>query len=141
MGPGLAKARRGAFLKNGVLTREAEEALFELAERLSEGEVRDARGESRYFGSTMVSIDLAALARRWRGTLDREALRRAVEGSVRVRIRTMRMACADASHRAPHLSLRTAHVETRVHIAADELHLDIDLEVPLDARFGEDVSR
>lgn len=141
MGPGLAKARRGAFLRRGVLSREAEQLLFLLAERMSEGDVRQQTNHAVYGGSTMLSIDLQQLANKWRGPLDIEALRTAIEGSVRVRIRVMRIACADAAQRCPELALGTAEVETRVHIRGGQLLVDVDLEAPLSVRSGTGTSR
>lgn len=114
-----------------VLSRDAEETLFASAERISEGEIRDAS----YFGSTMITISLATLGRRWRGRLSDEVLAELVhilEGSVRVRLRAMRLACADVAHRFPDVSLGTARVETQIVLAPGELHLDVDIEVPLE---------
>ncbi|HJK93846.1 MAG TPA: hypothetical protein RMH85_04830 [Polyangiaceae bacterium LLY-WYZ-15_(1-7)] len=136
--PGLAKATRGAtWRRRGgeALTREAEELLFALAERMSEGSVREAGAQPTYFGSTMFTIDLETFSARWRGGLDaegRERLRASVEGSVRVRLRAMRIACADAAHRVPDRGFGTALVETQVSLRGDQLHLDVDVEVPLD---------
>ncbi len=136
-GPGLSKARRGACLKRGALTREGEELLFALAERMSEGEVRQTRGARAYYGSTMLTVHARDLAPRWRGELDLSVLRAAIDGSVRVRLRAMRLACADAAHRAPSEALGTAIVETRITQVDDRLHIDVDVEVPLDlARAG-----
>lgn len=136
-GPGLTKARRGACLRRGALTREGEELLFALAERMSEGEVRQTRSGRAYFGSTMLTVRATDLAPRWRGELDLGVLRDAVDGSVRVRLRAMRVACADAAHRAPSERLGTAIVETRISQVGDRLHIDVDVEVPLDlARAG-----
>jgi len=136
-GPGLSKARRGASLRRGALTREGEELLFALAERLSEGEMRQTRSGRAYFGSTMLTVRGEDLAPYWRGALDLDHLRQAIDGSVRVRLRAMRLACADATHRAPSEPLGTAVVETRITRVDDRLHIDVDVEVPLDlARAG-----
>ncbi len=130
--PGLAKARRGAFLKAGVLSREAEVWLMRLCGRMSEGEVRTLPSGDAYFGSTMFSVDLHALEREWRGSLNREALRVAVEGSVRMRIRLMRLAQADATQRVPTRVWGTTETETRVYRQGEALHIDVDIEAPLD---------
>lgn len=130
--PGLAKARRGAFLRSGVLSREAEVLLMRLISRLSEGSVRQEASGDSYFGSTMFSVDLDVLAASWRGTLDREALRSAVEGSVRMRIRLMRLSAADAKQRLPGRIWGTTTSETRVAIQGDSLHIDVDVEALLD---------
>ena len=131
-GPGLSKTRRGATLRRGVLTRESEELIFALAERMSEGEVRQGVGGRSYYGSTMLTLEAARLAPHWRGTLDLHELHAAAAGSVRVRLRAMRLAYADAAHRAPSESFGTATSETRVTVVGDRLHIDVDLEVPLD---------
>ncbi|MEM1416772.1 MAG: hypothetical protein AAGH15_17875 [Myxococcota bacterium] len=141
IGPGprpLARARRGALREHGghpVLDRVGEELLFALAARMSEGTVREGGPEGPCFqGSTMLTLDLARLQPRWREVLDAEGaerLRRAVEGSVRVRLRAMRLACADVAHRLPDRRLGRATVETSVRLVGRQLHLDVDLEVPL----------
>jgi hypothetical protein len=134
---GLAKARRGAALRvrrGEALTREAEERLFHRAEVISEGSVRESRGIVSYFGSTMITCDLDDLRAAWRGPLDhdaRERLARAVAGSVRVRLRIMRLAYAEVARRIPDRPLGTAQVETRVRLEGDRLLLDVDVEVPI----------
>ncbi|MFK8000468.1 MAG: hypothetical protein AB8H86_12785 [Polyangiales bacterium] len=134
--PGLAKASRGAFLRSGVLSREAEVLLMRLITRLSEGSVRtDPAGDS-YFGSTMFSVNLRALEDAWRGKLDREALRTAVEGSVRMRLRLMRLSAADAKQRVPDRIWGMTTSETRVALEGDSLHIDVDVEAPLDLVLG-----
>ena len=130
--PGLARARRSAFLRGGVLSRGAEMALVARFARMSEGDVREERGAESYYGSTMFSVDLASLESEcWRGELDREALRRAVEGSVRMRIRFMRLSVADARQRLPDRRWGTFTSETRVDIVGDQLHVDVDVEAAL----------
>lgn len=135
---GLARARRGARLivrEHVSLSREAEEALFRVAEVLSEGDLRDGgRGERAWYGSTMISFDLERLAAEWRGVLDdatRARVMRAVEGSVRMRLRAMRIAHREVARRVPDRSLGTASVEIRVRLAGAWLHVDVDLEVPV----------
>ncbi len=137
-GPVRARRIRGVRQRrHESLSREAEEALFRVAEVLSEGSVRD--GDGAWFGSTMITFDLDRLAELWRSPLDateRERLRDAVEGSVRVRIRAMRLACEEVARRLPDRCLGTAQVETRVHVRGGKLHLDIDLEVPFGVSSG-----
>ena len=137
-GPGLAKATRGGTVReragSRALSREAEELIFRLAEILSEGSIRETKEGATYFGSCMLTVELGRLERSWRGPLDptgREALRSAVEGSVRVKLRAMRIACAEAAHRVPDRAFGTASVETRVMIRDAQLHIDVDVEVPL----------
>ena len=67
-------------------------------------------------------------------TLDatgRSALVAAIEGSVRVRLRVMRLACDDVARRFPDRAPGTAIVETRVALRDGNLLVDVDLEVPL----------
>lgn len=143
-GPGLAKATRGGTVReragSRALSREAEELIFRLAEILSEGSIRETADGATYFGSCMLTVELGRLEEGWRGPLDpdgREALRLAVEGSVRVKLRAMRIACAEAAHRVPDRAFGTASVETRVMIRDAQLHIDVDVEVPLsDSRRG-----
>ena len=135
-GPGLARTRPRGWLRDRrpaearVLSRDAEEVFFASAGRISEGEVQ---GDA-YYGSTMITVSLDRLATRWRGPLDEgaiAALCAAIDGSVRARLRAMRLACADVAHRFPNATLGTARVETRVVRAGRELHLDVDVEVPI----------
>ncbi len=135
---GLARARRGAFIavhRGRFLSRGAEEALFARIEILSEGATRTARDGARsYFGSTMIALDLVQLAECWRGPLDPEARRALcdlVAGSVRVRARASRMACAEVARRVTERPLGTAIVETKVQLRDDRLLIDVDLEVPI----------
>ncbi|MDH5673508.1 MAG: hypothetical protein OEZ06_15245 [Myxococcales bacterium] len=111
-----------------------EEAIFHSAEILSEGATRrDAEGEV-YFGSTMISAPLARLLCGQGGRLDpqqQQALQRAAEGSPRLRLRAMRLACAEASRRITDRGLGTALCEIQVRLDAEQLHIDVDLELPL----------
>jgi hypothetical protein len=134
---GPVRARPGPTIverRSESLSREAEEQLFRAAEVLSEGGVRDSGESASWFGSTMITFDLAKVAASLRGPIDdagRARLARIVEGSVRVRLRATRMARHEVARRLPDRVLGTAQVETRVRIVGDKLHVDIDLEVPL----------
>lgn len=117
------------------LSRPLEALLFREAQVLSEGCCRRGPGGERtYYGSTMISVDLAALPAGLvldlRG-LSVEALRSVVEGSVRIRLRAMRLARAEVARRTPDAVLGTAQVETHVRVDRMVLHIDVDLEVPL----------
>lgn len=132
---GPVRARRGARLRAPTalvaLSREAEEALFEVAEVLSEGGSSSAE---RYFGSTMITFHLDRLAASWRGELDgaaRARLAHTIEGSVRVHLRAIRLARAEALRRVPERALGSATVETRVRLEGERLLLDVDFEAPL----------
>lgn len=135
---GLVKARRDAAIRTreaSWLTPAVEEHLFRGADVLSEGAVRGVSGGGRrYFGSTMITFDLAPLARAWRGPFDLSARRRLlslVEGSVRVRLRAMRLACAEVASRVTYRPLGTPIVETSVRLGENKMFLDVDLEVPV----------
>jgi hypothetical protein len=135
---GLAKARRGAYVVARpieYLSRGAEEALFQVAEILTEGSERRApSGERRYFGSTMITFDLAELSKHWRGPFEaaeKQALLRMVAGSVRVRLRATRLACAEVARRVTDRPLGSSVVETSVRLSANTLQIDVDLEVPV----------
>jgi hypothetical protein len=124
-----------------LLTRAFEEELWRAAEILSEGGCRDTtRGfRESYFGSSMISIDLERLRPWFRGGLDTATLERlaqAVDGSVRVRLRAMRLARAEAVRRVPNRLLGTAHVETRIRLSGRQLHIDVDLEASLSVFSG-----
>lgn len=107
-----------------MLGPRAEEELFYVADVLSEGRVSGAS----FFGSTLVTIDLARLG------LAHEADRvlGAVERSVRVRLRAMRLAQADAARRLPDRRFGTATVQTRIRLEGARLLLDVDLELPFE---------
>ena len=135
---GLAKARRGAYVVTrpiDYLSRGAEEALFEAAQVLSEGSVgRGPGGESRYFGSTMITFDLEQLREHWRGSFtlaEKQKLLRLVAGSVRIRLRATRIACAEVARRVTDRPLGSSTVETSVRLSGNSLHMDVDLEVPV----------
>ena len=140
----LARATRApAVMQRGhvVLSRALEEEIFRSAEILSEGSCRSESAVSHdsYFGSTMISVELDRLKRQWRGDFDpmaRRQLAEAVDGSVRVRLRAMRMACAEATRRVRDRELGTAQCEIRVRLTDTQLHIDVDLEVPLGVSSG-----
>jgi hypothetical protein len=101
-----------------------------VAEVLSEGRLAGRV----FFGSTLVTIDLEKVAPQFRGeegAADRERLLTAASGSVRVRLRAMRVACADVARRHPDRQLGTASVETRFRLEGSLLLVDVDLEMPI----------
>jgi hypothetical protein len=133
---GLARVRRSAFVSAHparFLSRGAEEALFQSAEVLSEGSLRALPdGAQCYYGSTMITFDLVRLADHWRGPFgvaEHAELANLVEGSVRMRLRATRIACAQVASRVVERPLGRALVETRVRVAGNTLQMDIDLEV------------
>jgi hypothetical protein len=134
---GLARAQRDAYVSGHearFLSRGAEEALFRNMSVLSEGGERTTAGERSYFGSTMITFDLAGLRKHWRGHFGPEQypeLLRLVSGSVRVRARVHRLACAEVARRVTDRPLGTAMIETLVRVSGDTLQMDVDLEVPI----------
>ncbi|HEX2676705.1 MAG TPA: hypothetical protein VHM19_08700 [Polyangiales bacterium] len=113
------------------MSRALEEEIFRCAEVLSEGSCRSGDQGGTYFGSTMISVELERLRKVTRGGLDHEERRllaEAVDGSVRVRLRAMRLARAEAARRIPDRALGTVCVETRVRLTDRQLHIDVDLE-------------
>jgi hypothetical protein len=134
----LAKATRAAVLMHRTafqITRVLEETLFREADVLSEGSIRSyAPGQSTYFGSTMIRVRIAALFARGRPLANRSqraALTLAIEGSVRIRLRAMRLARAEAARKLDRSIMGTALCEIRIRDTGDELHIDVDLEVPV----------
>jgi hypothetical protein len=130
------RARRIRPLHRGerALTPQAIEELFRSAEVLTEGGL-DGDPEARWYGSIMITFDLGRLVRRCRGLSDPALLDRvvdAIEGSVRVRIRAHRMACAEVYRRFPDRTVGTAQLESCFRRDGDLLLLDIDLEAPID---------
>jgi hypothetical protein len=115
-----------------ALTNQAIQELFRSAQVLSEGGL-DGRG--RWYGSIMITFDLAHLVSRCRDLDEAEQLERvvlAIEGSVRVRIRAHRMACAEIYRRFPDRDVGTAQLFSRFSREGTRLLLDIDLEAPVD---------
>ncbi|MET0385375.1 MAG: hypothetical protein ABW321_05420 [Polyangiales bacterium] len=87
-----------------------------------------------YFGSTMIAIAFERLAIETHRQFTRHArvaLVHVVEGSVRVRLRCMRLARAEASRRVNDAQLGTALCDLHVHQDGTHLRIDVDLEVPM----------
>lgn len=129
-----ARARRPrAFVRmeHVALTRLAIENLFGGAEVLAEGGLDE---KERWYGSVMITFDLARVKRRCRGLDEEDELARfvaAVEGSVRVRVRAHRMACNEVYRRYPDRPVGTAIIESTFRREGDRLLMDIDVEVPV----------
>lgn len=127
------RVRPGALLRSRegwALGPRAEEELFRVAEVLSEGRLAGRA----FFGSTLITIDLEKVAPQFRGIdgeSERQRLLDAASGSVRVRLRAMRVACADVARRHPDRPLGTASVETRFRLQGCLLLVDVDLEMPV----------
>jgi hypothetical protein len=118
-----------------ALGSRAEEELFRIAEVFSEGR---ADGEV-FYGSTMITIDLSRALAGMSLETDAAQLARVVDaiaGSVRVRIRAMRLAEDDLQRRFPGRDLGTARTETRFRTEGTVLFVDVDLEASLGAASG-----
>jgi hypothetical protein len=131
----LSKIRRRPFLirrKQTVLSRALEQALFDHADVLSEGSTRvGVGGLGTYFGSTMISIAFVRLEAETQASFSRalrDELVYVAEGSVRIRLRAMRLARAEAARRVPNGLLGTAVCEVRIRDGGKQLHIDVDLE-------------
>lgn len=135
------RVRPGAILRarsGDALGPRAEEELFRTAEVLTEGRLE---GDA-FYGSTLITIDLERVAPQLRGDAgrsERDRLLVVAAGSVRVRLRAMRLACADVARRHPDRRLGTATTETRFRLEGTKLLVDVDLEVPVgvSSRTGE----
>jgi hypothetical protein len=132
----LVKIQRSPLLarrKHVVLSRALEEALFRHADVISEGGMRGGVASTgTYFGSTMIAIAFERLAAEAGGRLTRSVrseLVYVVEGSVRVRLRAMRLARAEAGRRVLRGVLGTALCDLRVRDDGKQLRIDVDLEV------------
>ena len=118
-----------------ALGSRAEEELFRVAEVFSEGRTAG----DVFYGSTLVSIDLSRALTGMDLVGDAALLARVVDaiaGSVRVRIRAMRLAEDDLARRFPDRNVGTAQTETRFRMDGMTLLVDVDLEAPVGAASG-----
>ncbi len=116
------------------MTRFAQDLLLDMARVVSEGAVdrRAQEEDSQYQGSTLISFDLndpriAAMDTE----VAREDLCRALERSVSMHIKLMRMARLEAERRCAPLLPREMRTELSFTIDDDSLLVDIDVECPL----------
>jgi hypothetical protein len=129
--PGLAKARalplvaaRRTTQARAIDARWRE--LFDAADTVSEGCVRDERQGRVWYGSTSLILPLAE------GTSDAERafVAEVAARDVHVRLRAMRAAQREASLRAP---ARLGRLGCEIHVAADSrgVRIDVDVQAPL----------
>jgi hypothetical protein len=126
-GPGLAKARSLPLIvaRAALLLRVPDpvwQVLFERADTVSEGGIRDEAQGRVWYGSTSIILPaqpaeasvLSALAAR----------------DLHVRLRAMRAACLEARSRAPS---RLGRVTCEIRVAADQrgVRVDVDVQAPL----------
>jgi hypothetical protein len=128
----LAQVRRVALFQREILVRltgPAIDLLFDAAETLSEGE---RRGDG-WYGSTMITIDLARVAsvvREECDVLDARQVATLLATDARVAKRARAMAAADAEVRAG-TAMRDVKIDLRARAAGTIVHLDCDVEAVL----------
>lgn len=111
------------------LSSAAIDLLFDLAVVLSEGNVD---GDS-YYGSTMVTFDLARAATHVSDRCDAATVKRMGEllaGDERIKHRA-RLLGANEARRSAGLPLTSPQVDLRVNVSGNHLHLDLDVEAKL----------
>jgi hypothetical protein len=124
----MARARRVSLFEREVRTRLAPvglDLLFAETRLLTEGQVEDGR----YFGSTMMTIDLARLQPQVSDACDDGCARRVVDlaaGDDRVRDRARKLAIAEAERRGG--ALASPAVDVHVRRDGRTVHLDLDVE-------------
>ncbi|MFO0681901.1 MAG: hypothetical protein U0234_07620 [Sandaracinus sp.] len=128
------RVRPGALLRERTgwaLGARAVDELYRVATVMSEGR----REGDVYYGTTLIDIDLVrAMGSLVQGPEDAALLARvqdAVAGSVRVRLRAMRLAEEEVARRFPDRVVGTARTETRFRIEGTHLYVDVDLEAPI----------
>jgi hypothetical protein len=125
----MAAARRVSLFEREIrvhLGTAAIELLFDLAQVLSEGQT-DGR---RYYGSTMITLDLERAQGQVRDECDAAAAQRVaalLPGDARVRARARALALAAAAERAG-AGIAHADVDLRARAAGARVHLDLDVE-------------
>ena len=125
----MARARRVSLFEREVSVRlspAAIEVLFDVAAVLSEGQADGAR----YFGSTMLTIDLSRATPHVSDDCDIATVRRVAELAAtddRVRRCARGVAAAQAARFAGE-HLRDPQIDFRVRRTGRQLHLDLDVE-------------
>jgi hypothetical protein len=125
----MAAVRRVSLFEREIrvgLSSAAIEILFDLAQVLSEG----AREPDGYYGSTMITIDLARASALVSDPCDASTVRRLGEllaGDGRVRERARALAAAEAERLAGG-PLSGAQFDLRVRESGRHLHIDVELE-------------
>lgn len=117
------------------LSRAFEESAFRSAQVLSEGYCRPGENsEWTYSGSTMITVPLAGLGPGVAAeisALPEGVFEHVLDGSVRMRLRAMRLAMAEATRRCVQGQLGVARVESLIRLDADALYIDVDIEAPV----------
>jgi hypothetical protein len=115
------------------LSRAALDALFASAEIISEGEANQAQGKTQFLGSTMLTLDMPALAELLcepadEGTARRLAALLAKDKSLDGRIESI---VRREVERIARVSPRSVRGETRIRTQGARVFLDIDVEAIL----------
>lgn len=135
----MAKTARVTLFEREVrerLSQPAIELLFERAQILSEGErVRGLHGADTFYGSTMLTIDLAAATAWVREPCDTEAARRvaalmASDGRV---ARSLHQTIEREAHRLAGGALAKLHTDVRLRTEGTLVYVDVDFEGALPA--------
>jgi hypothetical protein len=129
-GPSLVKARAPALTERGTFVRTTEgrwRNLFESADAMSEGAVKDERGGERvWYGSTSLILELPVET----SLEDRAFLRGVAEKDVHVHVHALRAAHREAQSRAPGMLGRVS-CELRFSDDPKGLRIDVDVQAPL----------
>lgn len=129
----MATARRVSLFEREIrvkLSSAALDLLFDAAEVLSEGQ----RLGDGWFGSTMITIDLARVADAVREECDAANARRVAEllaDDARVVARARALATAEAAEKAG-APLRHVTVELKTRYAGSRVQIDVDVEGQLE---------
>ena len=111
------------------------ELLLRGARVMSEGAVREGiGGHETYFGSTMLTIDLAELAPELRAPVDdalAAALAPLLARSAHLRVTALRIARREAEARIAGYQSQRLTAETRVRAAGTKIEVDVDVELAL----------
>jgi hypothetical protein len=132
----LARVQRIALFEREVrerLSRAALDLVFARAEVISEGQRQTRAGREAYFGSTMMTIDLEALAPALRETCDVSTARRlaALLGTdPAVTARVEAVAARDAARNAG-AAPKTLTCELHVEARGVRVFIDVDVEASL----------
>jgi hypothetical protein len=134
----LRKARRMDVVRSTEARRLAPgvaELLLRNARVMSEGAIREGiGGHETYFGSTMLTIDLAEAAAELRAPVD-EALAATLapllERSAHLRVTALRIARREAEARIAGYQSERLTAETRVRAAGTHIEVDVDVELSL----------
>jgi hypothetical protein len=136
----LRKARRLDLVRRTEAQRLAPgvaEMLLRRAQVMSEGAIREGiGGRETYFGSTMLTVDLADLAAELRAAVDpalATALAPLLACSGHLRVAALRIARREAETRIPGWQAERLTAETRVRAVDTRIEVDVDVELALRA--------